>query len=140
MEASALETDDTDPGDGAAGADTLPAARADAGTDAASTTSVVERVLHAGETLEAVAAIFGTTAVALAAENQIDDIQTVHAGQVLRISVAGEVVVWVVEDGDTLTELARRFDISVASLVAINGLADGDALSVGQRLTILPGR
>ncbi|MCZ6545319.1 MAG: LysM domain-containing protein, partial [Chloroflexi bacterium] len=114
----------------------------------------------------AVAAIFGTTAVALAAENQIDDIQTVHACQVLRISVAGEVVVWVVEDGDTLTELARRFDISVAgevvvwvvedgdtltelarrfdigvaSLVAINGLADGDALSVGQRLTILPGR
>lgn len=86
------------------------------------------------------AAIFGTTVVALAAENQIDDIQTVPAGRVLRIRVAGEVVVWVVEDGDTLTELARRFDISVASLVAINGLADSDVLSVGQRLTILPGR
>jgi LysM repeat protein len=139
VEASAVETSAADPGDVAAAVGTPPTAQAGDGTDA-STTSVVERVLQTGETLEAVAAIFGTTAVALAAENQIDDIQTVHAGQVLRISVAGEVVVWVVEDGDTLTGLARRFDIGVASLVAINGLADGDALSVGQRLTILPGR
>lgn len=136
VEGSALETGGADSRDTAAAVGTPPVAQ----TGAASATSVVERVLHTGETLEVIAAAFGTTVVALAAENQIDDIQTVAADRVLRVSVLGEVVIWVVEEGDTLTRLARMFETSVFRLVTINGLADGDALWVGQRLTILPGR
>jgi LysM repeat protein len=140
VEGSALETGGADSRDTAAAVGTPPAAQSGAGTGAASATSVVERVLHTGETLEVIAAAFGTTVIALAAENQIDDIQTVAADRVLRVSVLGEVVIWVVEEGDTLTRLARMFETSVFRLVTINGLADRDALWVGQRLTILPGR
>jgi LysM repeat protein len=45
---------------------------------------------------------------------------------------------YVVESGDTLSEIARKFDVSVDDLVAINKLSNVDILSLGQTL-IIPG-
>jgi len=43
---------------------------------------------------------------------------------------------YTVQTGDILTNIAQRFGISVADLVQVNHLADPDALTLGQRLTI----
>lgn len=45
---------------------------------------------------------------------------------------------YVVTSGDTLTEIARKFDVPVGDLVAINKLSNVDILSVGQEL-LIPG-
>ncbi len=44
--------------------------------------------------------------------------------------------VYVVQPGDTLSSIARQFDVSVESLMAANGLSDPNVLSVGQTLII----
>ena len=43
---------------------------------------------------------------------------------------------YVVRSGDTLSEIARRFDVDVADIIAVNSLPNGDILSVGQKLLI----
>ncbi len=43
---------------------------------------------------------------------------------------------YTVESGDTLSEIARKFDVSVADIIAINKLANADVLSEGQQLFI----
>ena len=43
---------------------------------------------------------------------------------------------YTVKEGDTLSSIARDFELSVDQLLAANHLANGDLLSIGQRLTI----
>lgn len=43
---------------------------------------------------------------------------------------------YVIRSGDTLSEIARRFDTSVEALVEANDIADPDVIDVGQELTI----
>lgn len=45
---------------------------------------------------------------------------------------------YVVQPGDSLTSVARQFDVSVPALAAANGLAPGAFLDVGQTLLIPP--
>jgi LysM repeat protein len=45
---------------------------------------------------------------------------------------------YVVQSGDTLSSIARRFEVDVDQLLAANNLADGDLLSIGQKL-VIPG-
>jgi LysM repeat protein len=44
-----------------------------------------------------------------------------------------------VQSGDTLSAIARNFDIPIADLLAANNLKDGDLLSIGQKLIIPTG-
>jgi LysM repeat protein len=45
---------------------------------------------------------------------------------------------YVVQSGDTLSSIARDFDVAVDQLLAANNLTDGDLLSIGQKL-VIPG-
>lgn len=45
---------------------------------------------------------------------------------------------YTVQSGDTLSEIARKFDVSVSDIIAINKLANADILSEGQQL-LIPG-
>ena len=53
-----------------------------------------------------------------------------------RASGTGETQDYVVQPGDTLSGIARRFQVTVSTLVAANALADPDALKPGQTLRI----
>ncbi len=55
------------------------------------------------------------------------------------IPVAQGAKVYEVRRGDTLSSLARRFDVSVRELQAKNGLLHPDRLDVGDRLLLPPG-
>ena len=45
-------------------------------------------------------------------------------------------VIYVVQSGDTLGNIAERFGVTVQSIVDRNGLASPDAIQAGQRLEI----
>jgi LysM repeat protein len=47
--------------------------------------------------------------------------------------------IYFVQSGDTLSAIARNFDIPIADLLAANNLKDGDLLSIGQKLIIPTG-
>jgi surface antigen len=49
-----------------------------------------------------------------------------------------DITSYTVSNGDTLTEIAAKFDITSATLVAANDLASADAIKPGEALTILP--
>jgi membrane-bound lytic murein transglycosylase D len=68
---------------------------------------------------------------------------TIRVGQELVIylsqPVAPERVVYRVRRGDTLSEIARRYNVSVADLKRWNNLS-GETIQVGQRLTLYPNK
>ncbi|MDR2030414.1 MAG: LysM peptidoglycan-binding domain-containing protein [Puniceicoccales bacterium] len=94
-----------------------------------------------GDSLWSVARKFGVPLGALLETNGLGRDDVLRVGQELRIPCrpqsgpAGEI--YVVQRGDTLSSLARRWNCSVADIRRTNGL-DGDGLVSGQRLTIPP--
>ncbi|KKS16085.1 MAG: Peptidase M23 family protein [Parcubacteria group bacterium GW2011_GWB1_41_6] len=49
-----------------------------------------------------------------------------------------KISVYVVRDGDSLSEIARMFDVSVNTIIWANDIKKGDAIKTGQTLIILP--
>ncbi|HRQ10587.1 MAG: LysM peptidoglycan-binding domain-containing protein [Trueperaceae bacterium] len=101
-----------------------------------------------GDSLWVISRRYDTTVAAIASANGISETGTLRVGTRLTIpgqyaasdiDVGGPVpMTIVVGPGDTLWQLARRYDSSVAALKSANSLK-GDALFVGQQLRILPG-
>lgn len=102
-----------------------------------------------GDTLFAIAAAHGTTVAQLVALNGLADPNQLAVGQVLLISpepapspapstptAPATTTTYTVVAGDTLFSIGQRFGVSVADLVAANGLANPNALAVGQQLVI----
>jgi LysM repeat protein len=97
--------------------------------------------IRQGDTLGALARRFGTSVDALAKANNIKDPDVISAGAKLRIpdkfeSRGSSGDTYSVRKGDTLGELARRFDTSVDALAKANHIKDPDVISVGQKLRI----
>ena len=116
-------------------------------------------VVKKGDTLYDIARRFGVSLQALAAANGITDPKLVRLGQVLVIPEPGTTPqapaktaapsatpspraqqTYVVKKGDTLSEIALRFGVSVQALAAANGITDPRLIRPGQVLVIpLPG-
>ncbi len=101
-------------------------------------TYVVER----GDTLTEIAARFGTTVNALVQLNGIKNPDRIYEGQVLCVRAgsagmpSGCARTYVVERGDTLTEIAARFGTTVNALVQLNGIKNPDRIYEGQVLCV----
>ncbi|MEZ4733983.1 MAG: LysM peptidoglycan-binding domain-containing protein [Caldilineaceae bacterium] len=95
-------------------------------------------IVQRGDTLYKIARRYDTTVAALMQVNNLRA-ETIYVGQRLTISVAGDpnqpLLYHTVQRGDTLSALARRYNVSVAAMRAANGLTS-DAIYVGQRLLI----
>jgi len=99
------------------------------------TTYVVQR----GDTLSAIARRFGTTVQAIMAANNLQS-TTIYVGQRLIIPVGstpppGQTTTYVVQRGDTLSAIARRFGTTVQAIMSANRLTS-TTIYVGQRLVI----
>ncbi len=99
-------------------------------------------VVKAGDTLSAIARRFNLSLPALMAANQITNGDRIFVGQVLIIrGGAGQppagAIIHIVQRGDTLNRLARRYAITVAQLKAWNTLKT-DVIYIGQRLIVGP--
>ena len=92
--------------------------------------------VRAGDTLSEIAARYGTTVTELVRLNGIADRDRIYVGQVLLIPQGGCVDTYIVQSGDTLTQIASRFGTTVARLAGINGIRNTDRIYVGQVLTL----
>lgn len=102
-------------------------------------------VVQAGDTMAAIARRFGTTVAELAQLNNITNPDRISVGQKLIVpssagsagqGSAGQGRTYVIQQGDTLLSIARRFGITVQQLQAANNIADPDRIYPGQVLTI----
>jgi len=99
-------------------------------------------VVQSGDSLSGIATYHGVTVDALVSANGITDPDSVYVGQELLVPGAsgaarakGPTVV-VVRSGDSLSEIAAAYGVTVSALMRENSITDPDRLQVGQRLTI----
>jgi LysM repeat protein len=110
-------------------------------------------VVRSGDTLSAIAARAGVSVASLAAANGLDPAGLLVSGTALRLSGAPGTSSgttrfvsqptsahaggsYVVQPGDTLSAIAARAGVSVASLAAANGLTLNEPLLTGTTLTL----
>jgi LysM repeat protein len=110
--------------------------------DAAVAVPTASHVVAPGENLWTLARRYDTTVASLMSVNGLTS-DALRPGTTLRVPTAGTAAAatasatttHVVEPGDSLWSLARRYDTTVASLMAVNALSD-DALRPGIELTV----
>lgn len=101
-------------------------------------------VVEAGDTLGEIALRFGTTVESvLDANPDIEDASRIFPGERFTIPAPVNVipdtgrVVYTVQQGDTLSEIAARFGTTVQALLNLNSeISDADLIFPGQRITI----
>jgi LysM repeat protein len=107
--------------------------------------------IQPGETLSGIARQYGVTLAELMAANGITDANSIYSGQRLDIPLLtaetaqqntealydNPLETYTVMPGDTLTAIARRFDIPVETLRALNAVGDADTILVGQTLRLI---
>ncbi|MCY3833209.1 MAG: LysM peptidoglycan-binding domain-containing protein [Chloroflexi bacterium] len=125
----------------------------------------VIHVVQIGDTLDEIARDYNTTIAAVAQMNGIENPSLINPGQELRIPSANGTpvatpdgpptptatntpaptptplptnvpITHTVQPGDTLTQIAARYGVSIVELAQLNGLIDYDRLGVGQVLLI----
>ena len=119
----------------------------------------VYHTVKLGDTLDKVARAYGTSAAAIIAANGIRNPDLIWVGQKLLISgvkqpgasapqptvkpkpqpAPASQQVYVVQAGDTLGQIAKRYGTTVAAIVAANDLPSANTIGVGQRLIISKG-
>ncbi len=108
---------------------------------AASAQSYDVYIVQRGDTLSSIARRFGTTVAVLKQINGISNSNQIVVGQRLLVPASGgtsTITTYVVQRGDTLSAIARRFNTTTAVLLQLNGLVNPNQIRVGQRL-IVPG-
>ena len=99
-----------------------------------------------GDTLTGIAKSNGVAMATIVALNGLPDPNRIYAGQQLRIGTeatpsvqtapAAPAAVHVVARGEHLTGIARHYGVTVAAIVAANGIANPSRIFGGQRITI----
>jgi LysM repeat protein len=115
---------------------------ASAATPAAISAQTTTYTVRSGDTLLTIARRFKTMVTELMRLNGIAYPNYILAGQQLIVpdpaSPTPAISLYVVQAGDTLSTIARRFNTTMAALSELNQLADLDLVRVGQVL-IIPG-
>lgn len=90
-----------------------------------------------GDSLWALAARYGVDVATLAKVNGLTDQNFIRAGQVLTIpGAAAQTLYHFVQPGETLWDIARKYQVTVSALTEANDISNPDFLVEGQRLAI----
>jgi LysM repeat protein len=130
----------------------IPAPTPDSSTPSAESTTTpaaIERsfvhVVQAGETLLAIAIKVGSTTDAIAEANGLESTDLIFVGQRLIIPETPQTPTpaptsagrsHVVQAGETLTWIARKYGVTIEALMEANDLTSADEIYAGQTLTI----
>jgi len=101
--------------------------------------NTISYTVQPGDTLSGIAYRYGTTVAELVRLNQIANPDLIYVGQVLQIPSNGNTApttTYVVQRGDTLSEIAYRYGTTVSNLVALNQIQNPNLIYVGQVLQI----
>ncbi len=96
-------------------------------------------VVRKGDSLWEIARMFGTSTAALRNLNGLGRSSRIYPGQKLLVPGSGDLgsyKIHTVRRGDTLSDIARLYGISVQKLIAWNGVSNPRALRVGEKLKI----
>jgi len=101
-------------------------------------------VVQRGDTLEGIARRFEVPEAVLAEQNGLKSKNRIYVGQTLKITETADGVggkpgkpsSYVVKRGDTLDRIAREYDVTVESLLSLNGLRSRNRIYVNQKLRI----
>ncbi|MCM3053662.1 LysM peptidoglycan-binding domain-containing protein [Caldibacillus thermoamylovorans] len=90
-----------------------------------------------GDTLSGIAVKFSTTVNNLVALNNISNPNKIYVGQILKLTgtVPSEQY-YIVQSGDNLTKIAKKFGTTVNVLVNLNGIKNPNLIYVGQKLRV----
>lgn len=122
------------------------------GWNAATARAETIHVIRAGESLAGIARQYDVDPAALAAYNDIADPNHIVIGRQLAIppqmsslmdvapatglALPGDDGYHLVSSGESLSKIARHYDIALSDLVRLNGLGDANNIWVGQRLRL----
>jgi murein DD-endopeptidase MepM/ murein hydrolase activator NlpD len=95
--------------------------------------------VKSGQGLDAVARELGTTRKQLADDNNLKEPYRLKPGQVLKGPASKGAKAYVVDSGDTLYAIARRFNVKAAALADENNIEVGSAIRKGQKLRLPQG-
>lgn len=99
-------------------------------------------IVQPGDSLYLIAMRFNTTVEAIAAANSITNPSLIYPGQILTVPVPNEPPMegfeYIVQPGDSLYEIAMRYDISLRELIQVNGITAPYIIYPGQSI-IIPG-
>jgi cell wall-associated NlpC family hydrolase len=117
----------------------IPAsARSDSTSDSASDAKADPRTykVQPGETLWTVSTRFGVEPTVIMMDNDINDPKAVVAGSRLRILPAKGVESVVLKSGESISDLAARYQIDLGALMDYNQLDSPDVAKAGARIVI----
>lgn len=108
-------------------------------SDGNSTSGQTIYIVQRGDTLDQIAVEFGTTAIAIAKENNIRNINLIYVGQRLIIPTNRydlNHLIYKIQYGDTLYSISRRYGVSIATIVRLNRIKNPNLIYAGQTLRI----
>ena len=120
----------------------LLALAAVAGVAVAGSAGTGSHTVSSGETLSEIAARYGVSVAALAEANGITDVDRILDGQTLELPDGGSPgmpTTHEVAPGETLSEIAARYGLSVIALAEANGIADVHHIRAGEPLALPSG-
>lgn len=101
-------------------------------------------IVRPGDTLYSIARLYGVSAEAIAAVNNIYNFNLIYVGQTLAIPSPSQpppptYITYTVRAGDTLARIARSYGTTVGVLAQLNGINNINRIYVGQRLLVPSG-
>lgn len=95
--------------------------------------------VKSGDNLDAIAREMGVTRKELADRNDLKEPYRIKPGQKLKGPASKNAKAYVVQQGDTLSAIGRRFAVSASALADENDMALSDSLRPGKRLLLPKG-
>ena len=109
-------------------------------------TETITYTVQRGDTLWAIARRYGTTSEEIAEINNISNPNLIYSGQQLKIptnsTTEGEEtrgtgdIIYTVQRGDTLSKIAREYNVTVAHIVELNDITNPNLIYPGEKLRI----
>ena len=103
--------------------------------------NIINYKVQRGDTLSEIALKYNTTISSIVNLNNIQNPNLIYIGQVLKImknnsSLQAQKSYYVVNAGNTLWGISRRYNTTVANLVRLNGIKNPNLIYVGEKLRI----
>lgn len=109
-------------------------------------TETITYTVQSGDTLSSIASRYGTTVQELVDINGLSNPNLIYPGEVLRIMTNSTThgsetrgtgsIVYTVQRGNTLSQIANRYGVTVSHIVEINNIANPNLIYPGQKLRI----